>query len=428
MNPSSQWQENNAQRLAAALAALRVRLERAGAPPPPASKAPLSPAPKAPPPATVELAPKTAAIEAPPSGTISRALFQRLLGPSAPSGKSTPAAIPAASPAPSDPAVPAEVAAAPEPASPQTSTLPAQIPWALDVLGERLGLSPFEQNVLLLCAALELDTRIAGLCARAQGDPGKPFPTFALALTLFDDGAWDAISPERPLRFWRLIEIHQPAVQALTASALRADERIVSYLKGLNFLDDRLSPFFSPLELASESAALGREQEQQAEQILRGWRQASPRGPLPVVQLVGPDPLSKQLVTYQVASQLNRRLYRLNAENLPAVPAELETLARLWQRESRLLPLALYFDAEELGGAELERSGSLSRFLSRSDGIFFVGGAGIHPAARARPPGLRYRQTRRHRTAIRLGRGAGARRRGLSRATGRPVQSQFAEH
>jgi len=48
-------------------------------------------------------------------------------------------------------------------------------------------------------------------------------------------------------------------------------------------------------------------------------------------------------------------------------------LARLWQRESRLLPLALYFDAEELGGTEMERSGPLSRFLSHSDGIFFVG-------------------------------------------------------
>src|SRR4029453_1299866 len=54
-------------------------------------------------------------------------------------------------------------------------------------LSQRLGLSLFEQNVLLLCAAMELDTRIAGLCARAQDDPPKPFPTFALALALFDE-------------------------------------------------------------------------------------------------------------------------------------------------------------------------------------------------------------------------------------------------
>src|SRR6185369_575980 len=99
-------------------------------------------------------------------------------------------------------------------------------PSALAFLSQRLGLSLFEQNILLLCAAMELDTRIAGLCARAQDDPPKPFPTFALALTLFDDPAWDVLSPDRPLRYLRLIEIHQPCAQPLTTSALRADERI----------------------------------------------------------------------------------------------------------------------------------------------------------------------------------------------------------
>jgi hypothetical protein len=257
--------------------------------------------------------------------------------------------------------------------SPQPAELPPQIRWALDILSDRLGLSPFEQDLLLFCAAPELDTRIASLCARAQDDPQKPFPTFALALTLFDNPAWDALSPARPLRFWRLIEIHQPAWQALTASALRADERIVSYLKGLNFLDDRLSPFFSPLELIPDSVALGGTQQAQVELILRGWQESAAHGPLPIVQLVGSDPLSKQLVAYHVATQLNRGLYRLNAEALPSTPSDLEMLARLWQRESRLLPLALYSDAEELSGLEIERSGPLSRFLSRSDGLFFVG-------------------------------------------------------
>ena len=95
---------------------------------------------------------------------------------------------------------------------------------------------------------MELDTRIAGLCARAQDDPQKNFPTFALALALFDEPSWDALSPERPLRFWRLIEISQLGAQPLTASALRADERIVNYLKGLNHLDERLSSLLSPLE------------------------------------------------------------------------------------------------------------------------------------------------------------------------------------
>ncbi len=113
---------------------------------------------------------------------------------------------------------------------------------ALTMLAQRLGLSDFERDVLLLCAAMELDTRTALLCAQAQHDAGKPYPTFALAMALFDQPAWDAMSPERPLRYWRLVEISASAAQPLVGSLLRADERIVSYLKGANYLDERIAP------------------------------------------------------------------------------------------------------------------------------------------------------------------------------------------
>src|SRR5262245_14003594 len=46
-------------------------------------------------------------------------------------------------------------------------------PPALAILARIFGLSKFEQQILLLCAAMELDTRIPELCARAQDDPRK---------------------------------------------------------------------------------------------------------------------------------------------------------------------------------------------------------------------------------------------------------------
>lgn len=95
---------------------------------------------------------------------------------------------------------------------------------ALVILSQQFGLSPFEQTLLLLCAAMEFDTRIASLCAQAQDDSHRPYPTFALALACFDQPAWDILSPERPLRYWRLIEINQSGISPLTTSPLRADE------------------------------------------------------------------------------------------------------------------------------------------------------------------------------------------------------------
>ena len=220
-------------------------------------------------------------------------------------------------------------------------------PPALHLLAQRFGLSPFEQDVLLLCAGMELDTRIAGLCAQAQGNSNRPYPTFALALALFDQPAWDVLSPERPLRRWRLIEINQPAAQPLTTSALRADERIVNYLKGLNYLDDRLDPLLVPFDAVPDGVELPASQRQTAALVVQHLEQAAAMGRPPVIQLLGMDGISKQVVAWQAAAEFGLQLYRLPVELLPAQVADLETLARLWQRESVLLPIALYLDARE---------------------------------------------------------------------------------
>src|SRR5450755_3193323 len=117
---------------------------------------------------------------------------------------------------------------------------------------------------------MELDTGIASLCARALNDTSKPYPTFALALLLFDEPSWDVVSPEHPLRYWRLIEISQAAGQRLTTSPLRADERIVNYVKGLSYLDDRLAARSEPLEMEGLTE-LPPSQQLVVEQIMHAW-------------------------------------------------------------------------------------------------------------------------------------------------------------
>jgi ATPase family associated with various cellular activities (AAA) len=279
-------------------------------------------------------------------------------------------------------AVPASVPALPPPTDneEEIAQLEAEIksledlkpPLSLVALKQQLGLSQFEANVLLLCAAMELDTRTAGLCSRAQDDPQRPYPTFALALTLFDDPAWEALSPDRPLRYWRLIEINQPGAQPLTSSALRADERIVNYIKGLNTLDDRLATFISAMDIMQSSGdPLPPSQQSIVDQIIRRWQSTPNNTALPIVQMLGPNLTSKELLAAHAAAALGRHLYRLAAESLPAQVTDIETLARLWQRESTLLPLALFLDAQEVDDISSEHSAALRRFLARADGVIF---------------------------------------------------------
>ncbi|WP_430667244.1 ATP-binding protein [Jatrophihabitans telluris] len=57
--------------------------------------------------------------------------------------------------------------------------------------------------------------------------------------------------------------------------------------------------------------------------------------------------------------------YRMPISALPTDAAELDALARLWQRESMLLPVALYLDAEDSDAEDPNRAGTIRAFLQR---------------------------------------------------------------
>ena len=348
MNDFERWLAANDQYLANALVSLRERLERLAR-----ADQPVEPA--------VEELQQAAR----PESARQRSLVGRLFR-----SEPKPEALKMLPPAPPEAA--GHEGGASDPVPQPASTMDAEsqeAPPALVLLAQRLGLSEFERQVLLLCAAMELDTRIPGLCARAQQDPAPPFPTFALALALFDEPAWDVLSPERPLRYWRLIEINQPGAQPLVTSALKADERIVSYLKGLNYLDDRLVPLL--MALAPAKGALPPSQAHVADTLVGQLQRAKDGALLPVFQLLGADSEAKRMVASAAASRLGLTLYRLPADALPQQTGDLETFVRLWQRESMLLPLALYIDAAQLDRGNSPHASTLRRLLTRGMGVTF---------------------------------------------------------
>jgi hypothetical protein len=256
-------------------------------------------------------------------------------------------------------------------------------PPALVLLARRFGLSRFEQEVLLLAAAPELDTGIASLCAAAQGDAERSYPTLALAMSLFDAPAWEALSPERPLRSWRLLDF-DPASQPLLTCPLRTDERTTDYIKGLHHLDSRLTPLLSVAPAAGKPEDLPPSQRAALDGLVQRFEQAARTGPLPFICLTGPDAADRQRLAWHAAALLGLRLYRLPVELLPSSAAELETLSRLWQREYLLGPVALYLQASESASwsSESRATSPLGRLLERCNGVFFVDAAG-EPAALA---------------------------------------------
>jgi ATPase family associated with various cellular activities (AAA) len=228
----------------------------------------------------------------------------------------------------------------------------ADPPAALELLGERLGLSRFERLVLLLAAATELDPGTAVRCAEANGSPAAAYPTLALALSVLPGASWDVVSPQRPLRYWRLIELDEPRAGALTATRIRIDERIVSFLKGLNVMDERLAPVVQPVT-AGLPLSLPATHERAVTDIVVALTEPGGSEGQPVVELVGVDPVVRRGLAAIAARRLGHELYEISPERVPAGPRELCDLARLWERETLLLPVLLYADT-----ADVPREGS----------------------------------------------------------------------
>src|SRR5271166_3586626 len=220
---------------------------------------------------------------------------------------------------------------------------------ALELLGDRLGLSRLERLVLMLAAATELDPGIAARCAEANGNPLAAYPTLALALALLPGATWDVVSPQRPLRYWRLIELDEPRAGALTATQIRIDERIASFLKGLNVMDERLAPLVRPVT-----------HERAVAEIVVALTEEGSGGQPPVVELVGTDPAVRRGLAASAAQRVGRELYEVTPERVPSSSRELSDLIRLWERETLLLPVLLYADTAEVPREEAARIDTLS--------------------------------------------------------------------
>ena len=122
-------------------------------------------------------------------------------------------------------------------------------PPALETLCRLFGLSSFERAILLMCAGIELDSKFAGICTKANGDARRDYPTFGLALAALPEAHWSALSPDAPLRRWRLIELRSGS--DLTHSPLHIDERVLHFLTGVAHLDERLVGIVEPTSSAN---------------------------------------------------------------------------------------------------------------------------------------------------------------------------------
>jgi hypothetical protein len=234
-------------------------------------------------------------------------------------------------------------------------------PAALPTLCAMFGLSAFERDILLLCAANELDAGFSALCAEAQGDPARAFPSFSLAMAALPEAHWSAMSPAAPLRYWRLIEVGSGPV--LTRSQLRIDERILNYLTGLQHIDDRLSGLIAPLYQAAE---LVPSHHTLVHRIAASFPNSAGARP-PIVQLCGAELTDMRAIAAAACGVLGLRLCLLSAASLPTGASELDGLVRLWKREAGLSNSALLLELHEIEASDTARVAAINKLIGSLD-------------------------------------------------------------
>jgi AAA+ superfamily predicted ATPase len=244
-----------------------------------------------------------------------------------------------------------KISFADNPTYPEKSTIDS--PPALQELCSFFCLSDFERDVLLLCAGMELDTGWTNLCAIAQGETKRDYPTFSLAMAALDTPSWNALTPEAPLRKWQLIEVG--AGNVFTTAPLRISERILHYLLGVSHLDEQLLPILQPVNNQNPAETILVDSHLKiAEQIAKTWSQSSQH--LPIIQLCGSEITSKLAIAHHACKIIGLNLCTLPVHKLPSNINDFYQLLVLSQREAALSKTALLLDCDDINTSDIQQN------------------------------------------------------------------------
>jgi hypothetical protein len=213
---------------------------------------------------------------------------------------------------------------------------------ALEHLCDCFRLSPFERGIVVLCAGFELCPDFGDLCARVHDDTSLRFPTFSLAAQAIPGAHWSAFNPSAALRRWRMIELGRG--ETLTSRALTLDERVLHYILGVSYDDERVHVMAVEVDGPERPSA---SEQMAAQAVVGAWVKARGTQSWPLICVSGDSRHSKRAVAARAAASLGLRLRAVAAQDIPQAAAEREAFTRLCEREAILSGFAVMVESED---------------------------------------------------------------------------------
>jgi MoxR-like ATPase len=193
------------------------------------------------------------------------------------------------------------------------------------------GLTPFERELLLLVAGLELDSGLRTAVATYNASPSSR-ASYGLALAKLTQPHWDALSPDAALRHWLIVEPESGA--PLVQAALRIDERVLHFLTGVAASDARLRGL---ARYVNAAAADGHSADSSLMQrVAQALTADEDDWPIVVLHAEPPDARAQRDVALAAAALLGRPALWISAQDIPSEPGEVAAIARRIDREAAL--------------------------------------------------------------------------------------------
>ena len=217
-----------------------------------------------------------------------------------------------------------------------------QDPANMDRLSALFQLTPFDEDVLLLC-----------LNAQLSGQPRQVTPQIAQALfdiqTLdLSIKAWERLAPTAPLRRFQLIDCLERTVTASTPVVI--DERIARFLMGEDMIDRRISALLAPVE--------GGPSLRRHRPLIDDLAARLKQDQRPLAMITGPKESGRRAAAAVLARSFGLTLVEVRSRLLEAAPELIPVLAR----EAALGRFALLVDIEQPEGKRVieERFGQFT--------------------------------------------------------------------
>lgn len=222
----------------------------------------------------------------------------------------------------------------------------------LTELSHLFGLTPFEQDTVLICLAPELDPKYERLYAYLHDDMTKKHPSVNLVLDILCNTSeqrsngrvlFDYQAPLLKYDLIRFADNAQP--KHLLSRPLEISDRIVNFLLGLNSLDSRISSFAKVLnpEMDWSAVVMDDRHKEQLIQLSKDYMKQRLRSKL-IFCFCGPYGSGKKLVAEAFCRELKLPMVIADIRDLLNAERDFEQAVRSLFREALLQPAAIYVD------------------------------------------------------------------------------------